>query len=165
MEISKKEYYLASLALYWADAGHNNKEKKSLCWSPDVTRLLNLGQLTQENQLAARRALLLALCSSRKALSACPRARSRVFQTSWGALWKNLLSYCAISDSVFSQLFLLKITCLNWVMQLSVGGVLILRALRSDVCGSMLHYFSPTPTLRNFRNNPLKLVGNLICSP
>lgn len=31
MEISKKEYYLASLAFCWADAGHNNKEKKSLC--------------------------------------------------------------------------------------------------------------------------------------
>lgn len=141
MEILKeRKYYLASLVLCWADNGPNQREEKSFSAAAQMLQgCWTWVQLTQENQLAARVALLLALRTSRKDVLARLRIRSRVSQASWGALWQKSSELCNLWLCFFSNFFPLKVTCLNWAMQLCVGGVPLLRGLRSDGC--RVHYF------------------------
>lgn len=145
MEVSKDRHYLASWVLCRADAGHNNKEKSLSLLQPRCYEAVELEFYWPRRITWLLDRLCCWLCGD----------QGKPFQHVWepdpGCLrqarehfGKNLLN-CAISDSVFFQLFPVKITCLNWAMQLCVGGVHILRALKFDGEPSMVHYFFPHP--------------------
>lgn len=145
MEISKDRHYLARFVLCGADAGHNNKEKSLSLLQPRCYEAVELGFNWPRRITWLLEKPCFWLCGD----------QGKPFQHVWepdpGCLrqarehfGKNLLN-CAISDSVFFQLFPVKITCLNWAMQLCVGGVLIFRALRFGGVPSMVHYFFPRP--------------------
>lgn len=136
-EYLNEKYDLASLVLCWAKAGHSIEES---LLHPRCSEAVECGSVWPRRIIWLLELPFFWLCGDQgKPFQFVWRARSRVSRASWGALWLKSQELCNLS--LFPQFFSLKITCLNWAMQLCVGGVLTLGALRSE-CASQWYFIS-----------------------